>query len=249
MAICVGLTTKKCDRMALCLERREVACRFQLDALAPPRIVPAMKEHVLDKSEAGGGATPTRAQVKVEDTWDLTALYPTAGGWAEDFARLQKEYAEISSFRGKLAESPAVLRDALEMDKGISQLIEKLYHYASLRAAEDSSDSEHLAREAQLQNLLTKIGECYAFLSPEIQAIDDATFERFLADPALAEWKVRLTKLRRLRPHTLSAAEERLLALGHSALTGHDETFSQLTNVDMKFGKLTDEKGGERELT
>jgi oligoendopeptidase F len=58
-----------------------------------------------------------------------------------------------------------------------------------------------------------------------------------------------LTKLRRLKPHTLSAAEERLLAIGHSALTGHDETFSQLTNVDMKFGKLADEKGVERELT
>jgi oligoendopeptidase F len=209
-----------------------------------------MNAENFDKTEAGGGAmTPTRAQAAVADTWDLTPLYQTPVEWTSDFARLQKEYPAIVEFRGKLAGSPAMLRDALELDKRISQLIEKLYHYASLRAAEDSSQSESLAREAQLQNLLTKIGETCAFFAPEVQAIDDAQFARFVDDPALAEWRVRLMKLRRLKPHTLSAAEERLLALGHSALTGHDETFSQLTNVDMKFGKLADEKGVERELT
>ncbi|MGB8165882.1 MAG: oligoendopeptidase F, partial [Chthoniobacteraceae bacterium] len=58
-----------------------------------------------------------------------------------------------------------------------------------------------------------------------------------------------LRKRRRLKPHTLSEAEERLLALGSSALSGQRETFSQLTNVDMKFGTLLDEKGEERPLT
>src|SRR5690606_31987032 len=51
------------------------------------------------------------------------------------------------------------------------------------------------------------------------------------------------------KPHTLSAQEERLLALGSSALRGHSETFSQLTNVDMKFGRVRDDSGAERELT
>jgi oligoendopeptidase F len=208
-----------------------------------------MQIHLFDKSEAGGGATPSRAEAVVADTWDLTPLYPTAEGWTADFARLQKEYPSIARFRGKMGESPAVLAEALEADKAISRLIEKLYHFASLRAAEDSSDAANLAREAQLQNLLTKVGEISSFMAPEIMAIDDASFARFIEDPTLAEWKVRLTKMRRLKPHTLSEAEERLLALGHSAITGHDETFSQLTNVDMKFGKLTDEKGVERELT
>ncbi|MEQ1851786.1 MAG: oligoendopeptidase F, partial [Chthoniobacteraceae bacterium] len=121
--------------------------------------------------------------------------------------------------------------------------------HLNTRAAEDSSDAGNLSRESQLQNLLTKIGEAASFVAPEIQAIDDAAFARFLADPSLAEWRIRLEKLRRLKPHTLSIAEERLLALGHSAVTGHGETFSQLTNVDMKFGSVKDDKGVERELT
>ena len=75
------------------------------------------------------------------------------------------------------------------------------------------------------------------------------TFAQFLSDPALSEWRVCLHKIRRLKPHVLSEKEERLLALGSAALDGYDDTFSQLTDVDMKFGLLVDEKGDERPLT
>ena len=201
-----------------------------------------------DKDDAGAGI-PTRAEVKIEDTWDLTPLYATTEEWTADFAVLQGEYPQILEFRGKIGESATTLRAMLECDKRISVRIEKICQYASLRSAEDSSDSGNLAREAQLQNLLTKIGELSSFVVPEIQEIDDAKFATFLADPALAEWGIRLARIRRLKKHTLSAAEERLLALGHSATTGHDETFSQLTNVDMKFGNLADEKAIERTLS
>ena len=143
-------------------------------------------------------------------------------------------------------------RDAarvLEFEKALDLNIERLYHFASLQLAEDSANPEYLARDGQLQNLLTTIGESTAFVEPEILAIDDATFDAFLDDPALAEWRISLRKLRRIKPHTLSETEERLLALGSAALDGYDDTFSQLTNVDMKFGVLVDEKGVERPLS
>src|SRR5579885_641988 len=105
------------------------------------------------------------------------------------------------------------------------------------------------ARRGQVQNLMTKRGEAAACVVPEILAIDDSTFAKFLADPLLAEWRIKLRKIRRMKPHVLSAAEERLLALSSVALSGYDDTFSQLTDVDMKFGVLIDETGRERPLT
>ena len=208
-----------------------------------------MLQPFFDKSEAGGGATPSRADVRIEDTWDLSPLFKSAGDWDHDFAMLQRLYPVFEQYRGRVAESAKTLADVLGCDRKISQLIEKLYHYASLRIAEDSSDSANLAREGQLQNLLTKIAEASSFIMPEIMALTDETFAAFLADDVLGEWACRLEKMRRLRPHTLGPAEERLLALGNSAIAGHDEAFSQLTNVDMKFGKMTDDKGVERDLT
>ena len=202
-----------------------------------------------DSDEAGGGRIPTRDEVPVADTWDLTVLYPNDAAWQADFTELQARWPAIAGFRGRVAESAQTLLEVLEFEKALNLKIERLSHYAMLRISEDASSAQNLTREGLLQNLLTLIGEASAFVLPEIQALDDAAFERMWADPLLAPWQITLRKLRRLKPHTLSGAEERLLALGAAALHGHRDTFDQLTNVDMKFGTLRNEKGEERELS
>ena len=199
--------------------------------------------------EAGGGRIPTRDEVPVADTWDLTVLYPSNEAWQAEFADLQSRWPAIAGFKGRVAESAQTLLEVLEFEKALNITIERLSHYAMLRVSEDASSAENLTREGLLQNLLTLIGEAFAFILPEIQALDDAAFERYLADPLLAPWQITLRKVRRLKPHTLSGPEERLLALGSAALHGHSDTFEQLTNVDMKFGTLRNEKGEERELS
>jgi len=193
--------------------------------------------------------TPLRTEIPESDKWDLTPLYTSDEGWEEDFSKLQKNYEGVTSFRGKLGESAAGLAKCLEFEKGIDLLVEQLNQYAALSVSGDSSNPDALAREARLDSLLVRVGEAFSFISPEIQEIPDGEFETFLADPALADWTIPLLKLRRRKLHTLTAAEERLLALGSSAVRGHSETFSQLTNVDMLFGTLKDSEGNERELT
>src|SRR5262249_31770684 len=160
----------------------------------------------------------------------------SVGKWEEDFAWIQGSYSRLTNWKGHVGDSAKTLAEVLEFEKELDLKIERVYHYASLQLAEDSANPEYLARIGQLQNLMTIIGEATAFLVPEIQAIDDQRFEQFLQEPALKEWRVRLQKIRRLKPHILSEKEERLLALGSSALDGYDDAFSQLTNVDMKFG-------------
>src|SRR3954465_478569 len=193
--------------------------------------------------------TLTRADLPESDKWDLSHLFSDVDKWREDFVWVQNTYRQIGDWKGRLSESAGSLATCLEFEKSLDLKIERLFHYASLQLAEDSANSEFLARMGQLQNLLTKISEAAAFLSPEIQAIPDETFAGFIEEPVLAEWKTALKKIRRMKPHVLSEREERLLALGSSALDGYDDTFSQLTDVDMKFGVLTDEKGEDKPLT
>ena len=187
--------------------------------------------------------TPTRDEIPEADKWDLSLLFADADKWNEDFAWIQANYPRLTNWKGRVGESAATLAELLEFEKTLDLKIERVYHFASLQLAEDSANPEYLARIGQLQNLLTSIGEAAAFLAPEIQAIDDETFAHFLDDPALADWRVNLHKIRRMKPHVLSEKEERLLALGSSALDGYDDTFSQLTNVDMKFGVLARREG------
>jgi oligoendopeptidase F len=192
---------------------------------------------------------PTRAEIPDSDKWDLSHLFIDVGKWQEDFIWVQRTYPRITEWKGKLGQSAKNLAECLEFEKTLDLKIERLYHFASLQLAEDSANTEYLARVGQIQNLLTQIGETFAFVVPEIQAIDDKTFAKFVSDPALADWQIKLHKIRRLKPHVLSEREERILALGAAALNGYDDTFSQLTDVDMKFGVLADETGHEKPLT
>jgi len=192
---------------------------------------------------------PTRSEINESDKWDLTHLFAEVSKWQEDFAWLKRTYPKLQEWKGKAGESSQTLATVLEFEKSLELKMERVYHYASLQLAEDSTNNEYLARIGQVQNLLTKIGETAAFVVPEILAIDDETFEKFITDPALADWRVKLHKIRRMKRHVLSVPEERILALGSVALSGYDDTFSQLTDVDMKFGVVIDETGREKPLT
>jgi len=191
----------------------------------------------------------TRSEIPESDKWDLTGLFADVEKWREDFVWVQKTYPQLKEWKGKLGASPQSLAACFEFEKALELKLERLYHFASLQLAEDSANNEYLARIGQIQNLMTKIAEAGAFVVPEIQAIEDEIFATFIVDPALADWRIKLHKIRRLKPHVLSEPEERILALGKVALSGYDDTFSQLTDVDMKFGVLTDETGREKPLT
>ena len=153
-------------------------------------------------TEKGTSSVPTRDQINVADTWDLTALFPTEEAYKEAFKNLQNTYSEITELKGKIGESARSLRDCLEMDKELDLKIERLGHYAGLKGSEDSADAANLARESQFSNLMTQIAEAISFILPEIQAIEDDTFAIYLKDPLLTEWVIPLTKRRRMNPHT-----------------------------------------------
>src|SRR5436189_2005668 len=192
---------------------------------------------------------PTRSDISDSDKWDLTQLFADVGKWQEDFAWLQRTYPKFQEWKGKVGESAQTLAAVLAFEKSLEQKMERVYHYVSLQLAEDGTNNEYLARVGQVQNLLTKVGEAAAFVVPEILAIDDEKFGQFTADPGLKDWRIKLHKIRRMKPHVLSVPEERILALGSVALSGYDDTFSPLTDVDMKFGVLTDAAGREKPLT
>jgi oligoendopeptidase F len=194
-------------------------------------------------------AIPTRADIPEADKWDLSHLFADVSKWHEDFAWLQREYPKFEQWKDRVGESAQTLAAVLEFEKSLELKIERVYHYASLQAAEDSTNNEYLTRIGQVQNLVTRIAEAAAFVVPEILAIDDKSFAEFISDSALKDWRIKLNKIRRMKPHVLSVPEERLLALSNIALSGYDDTFSQLTDVDMKFGIIVDETGRERQLT
>src|SRR3954454_20241102 len=123
---------------------------------------------------------PSRADISEIHKWDLTHLFADVSKWQEDFAWLLREYPKVEQWKSRVGESAQTLATLLDFEKTLEQKMERVYHYASLQAAEDSTNNEYLARIGQVQNLLTRISEAAAFVVPEILAIDDEQFVRFV---------------------------------------------------------------------
>ena len=193
---------------------------------------------------------PTRAEIPDSDKWDLTHLFGNVDKWKEDFRLGRADISANQGMEGQAWRSRRKIWPSVWNSKSTLDLkIERLYHFASLQLAEDSANTEYLARVGQIQNLLTKIGEAFAFVVPEIQAIDDETFRkvhcRSCAD-RLADQAAQNSPTEAACAFRAGGADSCARA---AALDGYDDTFSQLTDVDMKFGVLTDETGREKPLT
>ncbi len=192
---------------------------------------------------------PTRQEIPIDYTWDLKPLFANDEEWESCLSEYASKLPELNSTKGKVGLSPRDLRDVLELEKTLAMSAEKLGQYAGLRLAEDSSNDANLSRQARLDSLITQAGELSAHIRPEIMAIDDSKWAAFLEAPELCDWVEYLKKIRRFRPHVLTASEERLVALAGEPLGGFERAFSQLMNVDMRFGSTFDEEGKEQPLT
>ncbi len=194
-------------------------------------------------------AVPTRDQVPVEETWDLTALYASEADWEADVARARAARDDLVARRGTLGASVEALRGALDAEAALNRIIERLYVYAMLRRDENTADADALARFDRVAALATEIGEATAFVTPEILAIPPDTLARYSADPALAVYRHNLEDIARSRPHVRSAEVEAVLAAAGEIARAPGGAFTALDNADLKYGTIRDEAGAEVELT
>jgi len=186
---------------------------------------------------------PVRKDVRPEDRWNLSKLFPDDAAWERGLSDLKSRIPRIASFKGTLARSPESLLAALAFFRDYGILEERLGYYADLRQTEDEGDSENRARAGRYMMAATEGQGEWSWLVPEIQRIPDESLEAWLGREDFAEYRVFLRKLIRFKPHVLSEPEERLLALQAEAAQTAQETFSVLTNVDLDFGEVETPEG------
>ncbi len=76
---------------------------------------------------------PKRDQVRPEDTWDLSSLFPDDDAWEAAFGRFEQQVPQYEQFRGQLAD-PQQLAACLKFDSQLDRLAERL---GDLRLFED----------------------------------------------------------------------------------------------------------------
>ena len=186
---------------------------------------------------------PFRSEIPEKDKWDLTSLYKSASDWESDLSLLPVLSKELLGFKGKLAESPETLLNALDTVCRLEMISETTGVYAFLLTAGDAEDTENQNKYGRYIIEATKAEAETSFFVPELQSIPDDKIKAWIERPDFADYKIYINKLSRLKPYILSEKEERLLALeSESGETAH-KAFSMLTNVDINYGKIRTPEG------
>ncbi len=192
---------------------------------------------------------PQRAHVPAEHTWDLSPLFKIDGSWRKALRKLESQISGFDRFRGKLSSSPRILRDCFVFESNFERLAERVGSYAFLKASEDLGNSTYQGMVAEYTRVATRAEEAASFIAPEIQAIPQKTIHRYLKSPLLRDFRFKLEKLLRFRPHILSEKEELILAMQGEVVGAMSRIFNQLNDVDIKFGEVKDHKGRSVPLT
>ena len=192
---------------------------------------------------------PSRDDVDINDSWDLASLYLDNEAWEADFKNLDALIPRFEEYRGKLAESAAMLADALSFDSEFDRIAERLGTYAFLKTTEDQGNSDYQAMKARFQNLAVRAGQASSYMRPEIMAIPETMIDEMLQDEQLDRFRLQLQRLLRYRKHTLSDQEERLLAMQGEMASAAGNAFRQLNDADLRFGEIEDQDGNRAELS
>jgi len=192
---------------------------------------------------------PPRSRVKAADRWDLSSLFASEEDWEQAFVKWEKRIPRYGKYRGTLGESAESLAGCLKFDTNFDRAAERLGTYAFLKTAEDAANSTYQRMLGRYQNAASRAAQEASYIRPEILAIPAATMKRFLAAKPLEAYRLMLERLLRYKPHTLSDREEKLLAMQSEMAQAASRVFRQLTDADMKFGAVTDDKGRQIELT
>ena len=191
-----------------------------------------------------------RDQIPQEDTWALEDLYPSDESWEQALSALTARQAEAAAFAGKLGESGETLCAFLHLVEDVDGQSELLANYAMRKADQDTRNATYQAMVGKLMGVLTAVGAAFSFATPEIMAIPEETLEGFYkAAPALERYRRYLNNERRRKAHTLSAAEERLLAAAGEMANAPETVFGAFLNADMRYPDAVDSEGKPHALS
>ncbi len=215
-----------------------------------------------DAHDASGGAGKNLGDLP---EWDLSDLY--AGEDAKELKRdmdwLEKACADFAvDYEGKMANLGAegMLECVLRNEK-IDMIAGRIMSFAGLRYYQNTTDAERAQFMANVQDKITAYTTPLVFFSLELNRIDDAVLDGWLAENSdLGRYKPVFERLRAMKPYQLSDELEKFLhdqsTVGSAAWNRlFDETIAGLTftvdgeelNIESTLNLMTDPDRAKRE--
>ncbi len=176
----------------------------------------------------------SRADIPEKYKWNLKDLFNSDADWKNGKNEVTARFEKIGSFKGKLGNSAADLRSALEYYFEVHKNFARVYIYAHMMSDQDKRESGPLAMEQEVNQLRTRFVKEAAYIEPEILNIPVEKLAGFFKeDTGLDPFKQFIDDIRRRKAHTLSESEEALVAEAGRMASTAENIYSILSNADL----------------
>ena len=182
--------------------------------------------------------------------WRLNDIYPDQEHWERDFTSAKEQLAAFGRYRGHLGDSGMALLEALQASELLRQTCTRLYNYASMKFDMDTTDPAFQGLRDRAISLDTEAATATSFVAPELLALPEGAIASFLEqEPGLDHYRFELEDLLRYRSHTLSPAEEEIIARAGEVIQAPDQIFKMIDNADITFEPIRGADGQEQPVT
>ncbi|MEH7235116.1 oligoendopeptidase F [Bacillus sp. JJ1562] len=191
-----------------------------------------------------------RAEVPVEQTWNLDDLFETTEAWEKELASVQSDIETVTQFKGRVGESAKTLFDCLVADDALLERVMRVMSYADLHMSVDGTNSVFQANAARSASLISNVRESLSFIKSELLELDAETIDSYIKEEqGLEEFQKTLTDILEAKEHTLSPDAEEVLAAFGEVMDSPYMIYQRSKTSDMQFTAFTTDDGVEHPLT
>lgn len=188
----------------------------------------------------------TRAEVPVEQTWNLTDIFPTKEAWEAEMAAIPELLGTITRFRGALGQGPKLLLDCLDAQEALQKRLIKATAYASFHQSADGTNPAHQAMAARAMSLSASVQAATSFIQSEALALPAGRLDEYLAqEPGLEPYRITIEKWIEKKPYLLGPETEMVLAALSEVLNAPGSIYETSRTADLTFEPVQDSNGNQ----
>ena len=193
---------------------------------------------------------PSREEIPLKDRWATEDMYPSDEAWEQELATLQEDQKTLGAFAGTLGEGGEKLFAYLSNMERVNSKLRLLANYCMRKADEDTRNPVYQAMRGKFMAASVALQTANSFMTPEVMDIPEQTLNRFFDEcPELERYRRFLNNLRRRKAHTLSAAEEKLLASAEEMADAPNTVYGAFADADITFPDAVDAEGERHPLS
>lgn len=193
----------------------------------------------------------TRDNAPDKYKWDLSQIYKDKAEWKKAKDDISKNIPIIASYKGHLGDSAQKFYEALQLFEETDKNLSRLLSYASMLFDENTKIAENQELLQEGETVATEYVTAISYIRPEILSLDKEKIDNFFKEePKLARFIMFVDNIVRLKEHTLSQAEERIMAKTFGDMGGSAESiYSIFVDGEMPFPEITLSTGEKVKLS